>query len=28
LPPIPDDLAATLPAEGLDMDIPFTIFAN
>ena len=27
-PPIPDDLAATLPAEGLDMDIPFTIFAN
>ena len=28
LPPIPDDLAATLPAEGLDMDIPFTIFPN
>jgi hypothetical protein len=28
LPPIPDDLAATLPTEGLDMDIPFTIFAN
>lgn len=28
LPPIPDDLAATLPAAGLDMDIPFTIFAN
>jgi hypothetical protein len=28
LPPMPDDLAATLPAEGLDMDIPFTIFAN
>jgi hypothetical protein len=28
LPPIPDDLAATLPPEGLDMDIPFTIFAN
>jgi outer membrane biosynthesis protein TonB len=28
LPPIPDDLADTLPAEGLDMDIPFTIFAN
>jgi hypothetical protein len=27
-PPIPDDLAGTLPAEGLDMDIPFTIFAN
>jgi outer membrane biosynthesis protein TonB len=28
LPPIPDDVAGTLPAEGLDMDIPFTIFAN
>jgi hypothetical protein len=28
LPPIPDDLAATLPAEGLEMDIPFTIFPN
>ena len=28
LPPIPDDLAANLPAEGLDMDIPFTIFPN
>jgi hypothetical protein len=28
LPPIPDDLADTLPSEGLDMDIPFTIFAN
>jgi outer membrane biosynthesis protein TonB len=28
LPPMPDDLAATLPAEGLEMDIPFTIFAN
>src|SRR5437867_3984636 len=28
LPPIPDDLAATLPPEGLDMDIPFTIFPN
>ena len=27
-PPMPDDLAATLPAEGLEMDIPFTIFAN
>ncbi len=26
LPPIPDDLAANLPAEGLEMDIPFTIF--
>ena len=28
LPPMPDDLAATLPAEGLDMDIPFTIYPN
>ncbi len=28
LPPIPDDLAATLPPEGLDIDIPFTIFSN
>ena len=28
LPPMPDDLAATLPAEGLEMDIPFTIFPN
>ena len=28
LPPIPDDLAATLPVEGLEMDIPFTIFPN
>jgi hypothetical protein len=28
LPPIPDDLAATLPDEGLEMDIPFTIFPN
>jgi outer membrane biosynthesis protein TonB len=27
-PPMPDDLATTLPAEGLEMDIPFTIFAN
>src|SRR5213595_1946796 len=27
-PPMPDDLAATLPPEGLDMDIPFTIFPN
>jgi hypothetical protein len=26
LPPIPDDLSANLPAEGLDMEIPFTIF--
>ena len=28
LPAIPDDLADTLPPEGLDMDIPFTIFPN
>ncbi len=28
LPPMPDDVAATLPPEGLHMDIPFTIFAN
>jgi outer membrane biosynthesis protein TonB len=28
LPPMPDDLAGTLPPEGLDMDIPFTIFPN
>ena len=28
LPPIPDDLVATLPAEGLEADIPFTIFPN
>ena len=28
LPPMPDDLAATLPPEGLDIDIPFTIFPN
>jgi hypothetical protein len=28
LRPIPDDLAATLPPEGLDIDIPFTIFPN
>jgi outer membrane biosynthesis protein TonB len=28
LPPMPDDLASTLPPEGLDMDIPFTIFPN
>src|SRR5215831_17771207 len=28
LPPMPDDLAATLPPEGLDMDIPFTIFPS
>jgi outer membrane biosynthesis protein TonB len=28
LPPMPDELAAKLPPEGLDMDIPFTIFPN
>jgi outer membrane biosynthesis protein TonB len=28
LPPMPDDLATTLPPEGLDMEIPFTIFPN
>jgi outer membrane biosynthesis protein TonB len=28
LPPMPDDLATTLPPQGLDMDIPFTIFPN
>jgi hypothetical protein len=28
LPPMADDLAAKLPAEGLDMDIPFTIYPN
>ena len=27
-PPMSDDLASTLPARGLEMDIPFTIFAN
>jgi outer membrane biosynthesis protein TonB len=28
LPAMPDDLAATLPPEGLEVDLPFTIFAN
>src|ERR1051326_2777949 len=28
LPAISDDVAATLPAEGLRMEIPFTIFIN
>jgi outer membrane biosynthesis protein TonB len=28
LPPMPDDLAATLPAEGLPADYPFTIYTN
>ena len=28
LPAMPDDLAAALPAEGLEVDIPFVIFLN
>lgn len=28
LPPIPDEVAATLPPEGLEFDLPFTIYAN
>jgi outer membrane biosynthesis protein TonB len=28
LPPIPDDVASTLPPEGLDEDMSFTMFAN
>ena len=28
LPPMPDDLATTLPADGFPMDIPFTVFRN
>ncbi len=28
LPPMSEDLAATLPSQGLEVDIPFTIFAN
>jgi outer membrane biosynthesis protein TonB len=28
LPPMPDDLAATLPPEGLPADFPFTIYAD
>ena len=28
LPPMSDDVAATLPPEGLRMEIPFTIFIN
>src|SRR5216110_1460448 len=28
LPPMPDDLATTLPADGFPMDITFTIFRN
>jgi hypothetical protein len=28
IPPMSDDLATTLPPDGMEMDIPFTIFAN
>ncbi|MDQ2824821.1 MAG: hypothetical protein M3R29_05185 [Verrucomicrobiota bacterium] len=28
VPAMPDDLAATMPSEGLEVEIPFTIFAN
>jgi len=28
LPPMPDDLAATLPPQGLPADFPFTIYAD
>jgi hypothetical protein len=28
LPPMSDDLADTLPSQGLEVDLPFTIFAN
>jgi hypothetical protein len=28
LPAMPDDLAAMLPPEGMDVDLPFTIFPN
>jgi outer membrane biosynthesis protein TonB len=28
LPPMPDELAAMLPREGMDVDLPFTIFPN
>ena len=28
LPPIPEDVASTLPPEGLDQDITFTMFPN
>jgi hypothetical protein len=28
LPPMPDELAAMLPPEGMDVDLPFTIFPN
>ncbi len=28
LPPIPDELAATMPPEGLEVELPFTIYTN
>jgi outer membrane biosynthesis protein TonB len=28
LPPMPEELAATMPGDGLPMEIPFTIFPN
>ena len=28
LPPMPDELAAMLPPQGMDVDLPFTIFPN
>ena len=28
LPPMPDDLATTLPGDGFPIDIPFTVFLN
>ncbi len=28
LPPMPDELAAMLPPEGMDVDLPFTVFPN
>jgi hypothetical protein len=28
LPPIPDDVASTLPSEGLDSEMSFTIYGN
>lgn len=28
VPPMSDDLAATLPPEGLEVELPFTIYAN
>jgi len=28
LPPIPEDLANSLPSEGLDAEMSFTMYAN